>query len=154
MGAGVCEMCHQRRSIRARGHGRDCIDNSTSKNPATVEAASKEGFTYVTSQMRYYIAMEGLLLPDLRGDVKTDLTERVIDLYNSIIDFQLQSVIRFYCGRTKNYFRSVLKYDDWTLMLKKIQTSETELHRKLEQVASGANIQLLNNLSHEAHEAR
>ncbi|KAJ5392566.1 NACHT-domain-containing protein [Penicillium cosmopolitanum] len=124
------------------------------KNPATVEAANNEGFTYVTSQMRYYIAMEGLLLPDITADVKADLTERVIDLYKSIIDFQLQSVIRFYRGRTKNYFRSLFKYDDWTSMLKNIRNSETELRDKLEQVASRASIQLLDKLSREAHESR
>lgn len=124
------------------------------KNPATVEAANSEGFTYVTSQMRYYIAMEGLLLSDITADVKSDLTERVIDLYKSIIDFQLQSIIRFYRGRTRNYFRSVFKYDDWVVMLKGIRDSETELYEKLEQVVSRASLAQLNNISREAHESR
>jgi hypothetical protein len=47
--------------------------------------------------MRYYIAMESLLLPrDIEPDLKADLTECLVDLYKLIIDFQVQSVIRFY----------------------------------------------------------
>jgi hypothetical protein len=34
------------------------------KNPSAAEAANQDGFTYVTSQMRYYVAMESLLLPE------------------------------------------------------------------------------------------
>jgi hypothetical protein len=58
------------------------------KNPTAAEAANREGFTYVTSQMRYYIAMESLLLPeDMKPNLKIDLTERLVDLYKLIIDF-------------------------------------------------------------------
>src|SRR3954469_11398987 len=45
------------------------------KNPTAAEAANREGLTYVTSQMRYYVAMESLLLPeDVKPDLKADLT--------------------------------------------------------------------------------
>src|SRR5215469_12508505 len=66
------------------------------KNPTAVEADNQEGFTYVTSQMRYYVAMESLLLPeDMKPDVKVDLEERLVDLYKLIIDFQVRSIMRF-----------------------------------------------------------
>lgn len=58
------------------------------KNPAAAEEANRDGFTYVTSQMRYFAAMESLLLPqDTKPDLKDDLTERLVDLYKLIIDF-------------------------------------------------------------------
>jgi hypothetical protein len=41
------------------------------KNPTAVEAANQDGLTFVASQMRYYAAMEPLLLPE---DMKLDLT--------------------------------------------------------------------------------
>jgi hypothetical protein len=67
------------------------------KNPTAVEAANQDGLTYVTSQMRYYVAMESLLLPkDIEPNLKADLTERLVDLYKLIIDFQVQSIIQFY----------------------------------------------------------
>ena len=82
------------------------------KNPTAVEAANQDGLTYVTSQMRYYVAMELLLLPeDIEPDLKADLTERLVDLCKLIIDFQVRSVIRFYRSRTKNFFRGATNYD-------------------------------------------
>ncbi|KAL2126257.1 hypothetical protein VTI74DRAFT_1305 [Chaetomium olivicolor] len=61
------------------------------KNPTAVEAANQDGFTYVTSQMRYYVAMESLLLPeDMKADLKADLTDRLVGLYKLIIDFQME----------------------------------------------------------------
>jgi hypothetical protein len=60
------------------------------KNPSAAEACNQEGFTYVTSQMRYYVAMESLLLPKhMKDDLKADLIEHLVDLYNLIIDFQI-----------------------------------------------------------------
>jgi hypothetical protein len=51
------------------------------KNPTAAEAANREGFTYVTSQMRYYIAMESLLLPEnMKPNLKADHTERLVGL--------------------------------------------------------------------------
>ncbi len=64
--------------------------------------------------MRYYVAMESLLLPeDMEPGLKADLTERLVDLYKLIIVFQVRSIIRFYRSRTKNFFRGAIKYDGW-----------------------------------------
>lgn len=52
--------------------------------------------------MRYFVAMESLLLPGgMRPDLKVDLEERLVDLYKLIIDFQVQNILRFYRSRTK-----------------------------------------------------
>ncbi|KAJ6110018.1 hypothetical protein N7486_002253 [Penicillium sp. IBT 16267x] len=58
------------------------------KNPATIDDVNRQGFTYVTSQMRYYVEMEFLLLEDMKPGLKTEMTKRVIDLYKLIIEFQ------------------------------------------------------------------
>jgi hypothetical protein len=57
-------------------------------NPPKDEAANEDGFISVTSQIRYYVAMESLLLPeDIKADLKVDLTVRLVGLYKLIIDF-------------------------------------------------------------------
>jgi hypothetical protein len=82
------------------------------KNPSAADAANQDGFTYVTSQMRYYVAIESLLLPeDMKSNLRADLTDRLVDLYKLIIDFQVQTVLRFYRSRTKNFFRGTINYD-------------------------------------------
>jgi hypothetical protein len=108
------------------------------KNPVAAEAANREGFAYITSQMRYYVAMESLLLPDtMKPDLREDLEEDLMELYKLIIDFQVQSIMRFYRTRTKNFFRGTVKYDGWDQMLKDIKEEETGLVRKFETAMSG-----------------
>ncbi|PKX91400.1 WD40 repeat-like protein [Aspergillus novofumigatus IBT 16806] len=118
------------------------------KNPAAIDAANREGLTYVTSQMHYYIEMESLLLPsDLEPGLKADLMKRVLDLYKLIINFQVQSVIRFYRNQTKNYFRSVINYDNWSDQLKLLKEEETRLAEKFERALSATGVQQLKKLA-------
>ena len=125
------------------------------KNPTAVEAANQDGFIYVTSQMRYYAAIESLLLPkDMEPDLKADLTERLVDLYKLIIDFQVQSVIRFYRSRTKNFFRGTINYDGWDKKLQDIKDGDAALFLKFERAMSGSSLQELRKLAQEAEESR
>ena len=125
------------------------------KNPTTVEAANQEGFTYVTSQMRYYVAMEPLLLPeDMKADLKADLTERLVALYKIVVDFQVRSVIRFYRSRTKNFFRGAINYDGWDKKLQEIKKLEAALSLKFETAISTNNLQALRELARQAEDSR
>ena len=125
------------------------------KNPAAVEAANRGGFTYVTSQIRYYVEMESLLLPaDMKPGLKADLTQRVIDLYKLILEFQAQSVIWLYRSRAKNYFRSVINYDSWNHKLDGIKEEETNLEKKFEKALSSTSLQQLKKLAREAEGSR
>jgi hypothetical protein len=84
------------------------------KNLSAVECSNQEGFTYVTSQMYYYRAMESLLLHNhIKDNLKANLTDRLVEIYKLIISFQVQTVLRFYRSRTKNFFRGTVKYDSW-----------------------------------------
>jgi Cdc6-like AAA superfamily ATPase len=124
-------------------------------NPPKDEAANQDGFTYVTSQMRYYVAMESLLLPeDMKADLKVDLTDRLVGLYKLIIDFQVQSVIRFYRSRTKNFFRGTINYDGWEKKLEDIKGVDKDLVSKLETAMSGTSLQELKKLAREAERSR
>ena len=72
--------------------------------PATAEKASIDGFMHVTSRMRYYVALERLMLPQSQGskvdtvseDLKNVFEAHVVDLYQHILNFQLKCVLRFY----------------------------------------------------------
>ena len=123
--------------------------------PPLEEAANQDGFTYVTSQMRYYDAMESLLLADgMKSELKSDLQLRVVDLYTSIIDFQARSIIRFYRSRTKNYFRGAIKYDDWEQVVAKIRADEKDLISKCETAISSSSLQELRRLETAAEDSR
>jgi hypothetical protein len=125
------------------------------KNPSADEATNQNGFTYVISQMRYYDAMESLLLPEaMKSDLRNDLTTRLVDLYKLIIDFQLRSIIRFYRSRTKNFFRGAINYDGWEKRLVDIKKADAELNAKFETAMSGSSLEELRKLSQEAEDSR
>jgi DNA replication protein DnaC len=125
------------------------------KNPSAAEAANQDGFTYVTSQMRYYVAMESLLLPEhMKSDLRADLTERLMDLYKLIIDFQVQTVLRFYRSRTKNFFIGTINYDSWDKKLQDIKDGDKELVLKFEIAMSATSLDVLKNLVEEAEASR
>jgi hypothetical protein len=125
------------------------------KNPSAAEAANQDGFTYVTSQMRYYVAMESLLLPeDMNPDLKSELTDRLVDIYKHIISFQVRSIIRFYRSRTKNFFRGTINYDGWDKTLQDIKNSDAALVLRFETAMSATSLAVLKNLAQEAEASR
>ncbi|KAK5991794.1 Vegetative incompatibility protein HET-E-1 [Cladobotryum mycophilum] len=125
------------------------------KNPVAAKEANREGFTYVTSRIRYYGEMESLLLPQyMKASVTTNLTEDVIGLYELIIRFQVHSVIRFYRSGTKNFFRGAVNYDDWANKVKDIKNREKELGLKFHEVMNATSLQKLEKLAQNADESR
>lgn len=114
------------------------------KNPTADEAANQDGFSYVTSQMRYYVTLEDLLLPEHIGvDRKDEFAGRLVDLYKLIIDFQVRSILRFYRSRTKNFLRGTVKYDGWDKKVGDIQKADADFVTKLETAISASGLQKL-----------
>ncbi|KAI6524644.1 hypothetical protein MCOR05_009691 [Pyricularia oryzae] len=77
-------------------------------NPAEVDQANKEGFAYVAQKIRYYTDMESFFLQGENEQIfpakaKQHLRELLIELYKAIIDFQAQSVLRFFRSRFSTF---------------------------------------------------
>ncbi|CEJ93768.1 hypothetical protein VHEMI09337 [[Torrubiella] hemipterigena] len=125
------------------------------KNPVVAEEARSTGFTYVTSQMRYYAAMESLLLPeDMESVRRADLASRLTDLYSLVIEFQIRCVIHLYRSRTKNFFRGAIHYDDWKGTLASIKSAEQDLDTKFFKAQSAQSVETLRWMQREAEESR
>ncbi len=59
-------------------------------NPIAAEQANKDGFTYVTSRIRFYVALEHMLLPKnaaIGKDMKDAFERDIINLYRHILEF-------------------------------------------------------------------
>ena len=101
--------------------------------------------------MRYYVAIKSLLLPeDMKSDLRADLTDRLVDLYKLIIDFLVQTMLRFYRSRTKNFFRETINYDGCDKKLQDIKDGDKELVLKFETAMSATSLDVLKNLAEEA----
>jgi hypothetical protein len=101
---------------------------------SATEQANRAGFTYVTGRMRYYVALETLLLPkdqDSTATVPEDLKDAfeitIVDLYQHILEFQFRSVLRFFRRRLRNLGRDLIQREDWNGMLSKVQALEKTL---------------------------
>ncbi|KAH8898323.1 hypothetical protein GQ53DRAFT_613774, partial [Thozetella sp. PMI_491] len=114
------------------------------KNPTADEAANQDGFSYVTSQMRYYARLEDFLSPEHLGIGRDDeFAGRLVDLYKRIIDFQVRSILRFYRSRTRNLIRATVKYDGWDKKVEDIQKADADFVSKLKTAMSGSSLQKL-----------
>ncbi|KIW77059.1 hypothetical protein Z517_09505 [Fonsecaea pedrosoi CBS 271.37] len=104
-------------------------------NRSTALSAQNEGFTYVTSRLRYYIALESIMLPEsgasgIDGNLRDRYEDVVLDLYIHVLKFQIHSVRRFYRGRLGNLGRDLINADEWKSMLDKIKELEEEIEKK------------------------
>lgn len=118
------------------------------KNLTAVEAANQNELTYIISQMWYYITIKSLLLSEnMNPDLKTDLTEHLVNLFKLIIEFQMQSIIQFYHSWIKNFFREVINYDSWDEKLQNVKNSDTALILKFETAMSESSLQVLRKLN-------
>ncbi|RYP21555.1 hypothetical protein DL765_002191 [Monosporascus sp. GIB2] len=102
--------------------------------PKDAEDANTDGLAYVTARIRFYAALEPLLLPKHRdsaaaisADLKKAFENNVVDLYHHVLEFQFRSVLRFFRGRLRNLGRDLLQREDWNGMLSKVQELEKTL---------------------------
>lgn len=95
-----------------------CLVLPVFTNPATQESENAEAFTYVTARMKYWIALESLVLPDtctkskeklpIEGEgIRADMRTRIIDLYTKILNLQIRSVLRTYSSTGRVLLRDV-----------------------------------------------
>ncbi|KAL8351982.1 hypothetical protein RB601_002347 [Gaeumannomyces tritici] len=124
-------------------------------NPSEVQAANEEGLAYVSQKIRYYTSMEPLILhaEDLTDARRDHLRSRLLELYQAIIDFQAQSVLRFFRRRFANFLREVVKYDPWEDMLEKIKALGREVERESMQINIALSSEALGKLGQWARES-
>ncbi|EFX03641.1 ankyrin repeat protein [Grosmannia clavigera kw1407] len=116
-----------------------CIILPLLTNPTTAAQANNDGFVYVTARLRYYTALEELVERLGRNEEVSkalfeETTTHLVDLYQQILAFQLQSVLRFYRGRIKAFAKDAILPKDWKQMRNDIKTREETINTDLAQM--------------------
>ncbi|KAK4074995.1 uncharacterized protein Triagg1_4659 [Trichoderma aggressivum f. europaeum] len=108
-----------------------CILLPVLTSSSAAEEASRDGFIYVTSRIRYYMEFEHLLWPDSlnASNAKDNFETQIIDLYRQILEFQIKNVLRFYRNWLANVGRDISGSDDWKGMLTVIKDLELTMIR-------------------------
>ena len=74
--------------------------------------------------------MESLLFGNGDDVFPLAFREHILELYQSIIDFQAQTVLRCFRGRFRNLMRDAVKWDPWENMLKTAKELGANIERK------------------------
>ncbi|ELQ32321.1 hypothetical protein OOU_Y34scaffold01189g3 [Pyricularia oryzae Y34] len=69
---------------------------------------------------------------------KTRLRELFIELYKAIIDFQAQSVLRFFRSRFSTFVRDIAKWDSWEEMIQKFKGLVRDVDERSQEMNSNA----------------
>ncbi|GFP58783.1 hypothetical protein TASIC1_0011015000 [Trichoderma asperellum] len=104
-----------------------CVILPVFMNPSAAEEASRDGCIYVTSRIRFYVKLETLLLESKRSNdsgIHVALEDRLLALYQLIIDFQIRTVRRLYLTRLKRLEEDTIRHEDWKGMMDRIKESE------------------------------
>ncbi|KAK3319607.1 hypothetical protein B0T19DRAFT_362247, partial [Cercophora scortea] len=120
-------------------------------NPIAAKKANETGFTYVTSQIEFYLALESLILSSTAGyAAQKPLRDSVLELYRLVIDFQIQSVLYFSRPSVSNLARDMVRYDDWEGMLSTIKEQEDEVIKRADKIISAGSYEKLHKVHQES----
>ncbi|KAI0398779.1 ankyrin [Xylaria palmicola] len=116
-----------------------CIVLPLLTNPKVAEEANRDGFTYVTTRMRYYTELEPLLQrlgrnPEVSRALIVEANNHIVELYQHILDFQIRSVLRFYQSCLRRYVSGLFLTKDWNQMRLDIEKLEDTVNRNLSQI--------------------
>jgi len=128
-------------------------------NASEVQQASDEGLAYVIQQIQYYTAMESHMLRGtnkefLAEDIEQVMEESFVKLYEAIIEFQAQTVLRFFRRRFKNLLRDTVKWDPWEEMLRKVKDLSELVEKQCLGSNAAASRRALTTLATRAREAQ
>ncbi|KAI0972746.1 ankyrin [Xylaria arbuscula] len=116
-----------------------CIILPLLTNPKVADEANSDGFAYVTTRMQYYTELEHLLQrlgsnAQVSPALMVEANNQIVQLYHHILEFQIQSVLRFYQNRPRRYASDMILTTDWKKMVDKIKEFEGTIDKTLTQV--------------------
>ena len=109
-------------------------------NPTDESKANREGIIYVTSRMEWYWKLSDLLFEENKPQVdggsftglQSELKNRIIDLYKTLLSYQMKSVCSYYRNRGVALLGDSIRLDDWNGSLKTVQDAETAVRNDSE----------------------
>ncbi|KAI2638093.1 hypothetical protein GGS21DRAFT_455281 [Xylaria nigripes] len=135
-----------------------CIILPLLTKPVVADEACRNGFTYVTARMRYYSELEPTL-EQLGTDLKVrpalmmEAKNQIVDLYKHIIQFQIQSVLRFYKQSFGRYLSDIFEAENWKTKKLEIEKLENIVNENLSQINQYRSIHQLKSLSNKSEKS-
>ncbi|PMD37887.1 WD40 repeat-like protein [Hyaloscypha variabilis F] len=119
-------------------------------NPIQQTSANRDGITYVLRRMKWYWELSKLLLKETVSEEftgpRTELQSQIVDLYKSILLYQMQSVCSYY-SRVLSFLRDIVKLDDWDGKLTAIENSEKNFRHDSDAYRAQYQLEILRGIS-------
>lgn len=125
-------------------------------NPYAAEEANTDGFTYVTSHIRFYVALEPLLFPkdaNIPKEAKETFQSDITKLYQQILEFQFKSVLRFYRRWLAKIIVDTARGENWEGMLTEIKKTKKVMDEHYNLMNTSASRIALEKLNKDAEES-
>lgn len=109
-------------------------------NHHLAEQSYEAGFDYVTTRMEFYIALEprlfpsGQQVPRISEKLQKSLQKDISDLYQRMLEFEFESVLRFYNPSRKTILKDVANGKSWDEMLSRVKAAEKTLDDDLKRI--------------------
>ena len=119
-------------------------------NPSEVQQVNEEGLAYVADRIRYYTAMESIMLPGRDESAlpqAENLRDHILELYKAIIDYEVQYTFRFFRRWFGNLVRDVVKWDPWEKMLKAVKELGARVENESMHINSSLSRKALNGIA-------
>ncbi|KAG6013191.1 hypothetical protein E4U54_006993 [Claviceps lovelessii] len=131
-----------------------CVALQILTNPAKVSRANLAGITHVVSRMDWYCSLVDHLLDErsiVEGQEPANVvTQRletlVLDLYKSLLLYQMKSIGSYYRNSGLTYLRELTSWDCWEADLKAITTAEDALRAASVQYNNQSSLEQLSKL--------
>lgn len=115
--------------------------------PHTANKANRDGFTYVTTRIQFYTSLEPLLQSPRPNKAAEDIKERLVDLYEKILSFQIKSMLRFYQSNLRGYAEDLFQQNEWKRMQDEIKALEAAINADLSRMSELVSLQELSRLN-------
>ncbi|KAF5247118.1 hypothetical protein FAUST_970 [Fusarium austroamericanum] len=101
-------------------------------SPLTEPKKNREGMEYVLKRMDWYWRLSPWLLHDCHSSdssepLREQLEKQMVQLYQTLLLFQMKSVVLYHRGRFAVFMRDLPKIDDWATHVIEIKDIETAL---------------------------
>lgn len=101
-------------------------------NPLNQASSNRDGIAYVVSRMDWYWHLAELLLERNQEAQRSHLLQEqleknLVDLYTSLLQYQVKSIITYHRRRGIVFARDLIKWDDWEGELTTIKAMEESI---------------------------
>ncbi|KAL1862025.1 hypothetical protein Plec18170_000849 [Paecilomyces lecythidis] len=107
-------------------------------NPITAHDSNTEGFLYVTARLGFYNEFQTRWIPQVPDGLRKSFEKSVQDLYESILEFQLISVIRLYQSSIRKFGGDMFQPQRWNELLSRVKERESIVIQDSAQIRESA----------------